>query len=88
MAVMVALGLVSRTDARHDGHVYGFGLETEICDACHSFRHDPQKVCNQSSKVNGWNKTLVYIFYGDISSEPSTTQVVTYRARQLLLIIQ
>lgn len=27
--VTVALGLVSRTEARHDGQVYGFGLEVE-----------------------------------------------------------
>ena len=27
--VTVALGLVSRTKALHDGHVYGLGLEVE-----------------------------------------------------------
>lgn len=70
--VTVALGLVSRTEARHDGHVYGFGFEAETWDACHenhSFKHDPQKVCKQSSKVNGWNKISVHIFRGNVSFE-------------------
>lgn len=72
--VTVAFGLVSRTEARHDGHVYGFGFEAEAWDACHenhSFRHDPQKVCKQSSKVKGWNKTSVQIFWRDVSFETS-----------------
>jgi hypothetical protein len=59
----VALCLVSRTGARHDGHV-----KTEVpggggsgpfstawaCHANQSFKQAPQKVCRQSRSVRGW----------------------------------
>jgi hypothetical protein len=55
--VTVAFGLVSLTEARHDGQVNGFGFEGVACEACHenhSLRQDPQKVCKQSRRVRGW----------------------------------
>lgn len=56
--VTVAFGLVPRTSARHDGQVYGCvtrrDCEAEVaCHENHSFRQEPQKVCKQSSRVNG-----------------------------------
>lgn len=60
--VTVALCFVSRTGARHDGHVYGLvpaGMELGLlraalnCQLNHSFRHAPQKVCRQSRSVSG-----------------------------------
>lgn len=45
--VTVAFGLVSRTEARHDGQVYGFDWDEdgrEACDVNHSLRQEPQKV--------------------------------------------
>lgn len=55
--VTLASGLVSRTVARHDGQVKGCGFKVSAWEATeenHSFRHEPQKVCRQSSRVNGW----------------------------------
>jgi hypothetical protein len=60
--VTVALCFVSRTGARHDGHVYGVELagtelgllrEADSCHENHSFKHEPQKVCRQSRSVKG-----------------------------------
>jgi hypothetical protein len=59
----VALCLVSRTEARHDGQVNrtssgagGLGDRSIFAfwKLNHSFRHAPQNVCRQSSSVNGW----------------------------------
>lgn len=53
--VTVAFGLVDRTEARHDGQVYGWReLAVEAWKANHSFRQAPQKVCRQSRSVSGW----------------------------------
>jgi hypothetical protein len=53
--VTVALGCVLRTEARHDGHVYGWiEVAAEAWKANHSLRQAPQKVCRQSSSVRGW----------------------------------
>lgn len=58
----VALFLVSRTGARHDGHVYGVepeGTESRLLREAvswnenHSFKHAPQKVWRQSRRVRG-----------------------------------
>lgn len=54
---MPAFGLVSRTEARHDGQVNGLGFEVEAWETCHenhSLRQDPQKVWRQSRSVRGW----------------------------------
>jgi hypothetical protein len=59
----VALCLVSLTGARHEGHVNGAasdggGLGAFSIFAAwklnHSFKHEPQNVCRQSSRVSGW----------------------------------
>lgn len=59
----MALCLVSRTGARHDGQVKRTvsgvgGIGNLSIDAAwklnHSFRQEPQKVCRQSSRVRGW----------------------------------
>jgi hypothetical protein len=61
--VTVALFLVARTTARHDGHVKGVapgggGLGDVRLEASwkanHSLRQLPQKVCRQSRRVRGW----------------------------------
>lgn len=55
--MILASGLVSRTGARHDGQVKGFGLEAEAWEDCHenhSLRQEPQKVWRQSRRVRGW----------------------------------
>lgn len=53
--VTVALGCVVRTEARHEGQVYGcIDVAVEAWKANHSFRQAPQKVCRQSSSVSGW----------------------------------
>ena len=53
--VTVALGCVVRTEARHEGHVYGcIEVAVEAWKANHSFRQAPQKVCRQSKRVSGW----------------------------------
>jgi hypothetical protein len=61
--VTVALCFVSRTGARHEGHVYGSPVSgsgegearcEESWKANHSLRQEPQKVCRQSRRVRGW----------------------------------
>lgn len=60
--VTVALGWVERTEARHDGHVYGCSeVAVEAWKTNHSFRQAPQKVCRQSSSVSGWWSRSVHI---------------------------
>jgi len=60
--VTVALGWVERTEARHEGHVYGWSeVAVEAWKANHSFRQAPQKVCRQSSSVSGWWSRSVQI---------------------------
>jgi hypothetical protein len=60
--VTVALGCVDRTEARHDGHVYGCSDVAVVAwNANHSFRHAPQKVWRQSSSVSGWYSRSVQI---------------------------
>lgn len=59
----MALGLVSRTAARHDGQVNRGGFDDPeeggcrgrvACQENHSLRHEPQKVWRQSRRVRGW----------------------------------
>jgi hypothetical protein len=53
--VTVALGCVVRTEARHEGHVYGWiEVAVEAWNWNHSLRQAPQKVCRQSRRVRGW----------------------------------
>lgn len=67
----VALCRVPRTCARHDGQVKildpglgGSGAFSAVvcCQRNQSVRQEPQKVCRQSSSVNGSNRTSVHIF--------------------------
>jgi hypothetical protein len=61
--VTVAFGRVKRTEARHEGQVYGCMLRaTEAWWANHSFKQPPQKECRQSSRVRGWNNTSLHIY--------------------------
>jgi hypothetical protein len=66
----VALCLVSRTGARHDGQVKttasgvgGVGAFSTVAawKWNHSFRQEPQNVCRQSSRVSGWYRRSVQI---------------------------
>jgi len=53
--VTKAFGWVVRTEARHDGQVYGcIDVAVDAWKANHSLRHAPQKVCRQSRRVSGW----------------------------------
>lgn len=70
----VELCLVSRTDARHDGHVKmgasgaggsGAFLAASACQSNHSFRQAPQKVCRQSRSVSGLYSNSVHICIGE-----------------------
>jgi len=67
----VALCLVSRTGARHDGHVKtgesaGGGVAAfsaaAACQLNHSFTQAPQKVWRQSSRVRGWYRISAQIW--------------------------
>lgn len=66
----VELCLVSRTEARHDGHVKteepgtggsGALVAAFACQSNHSFRQAPQKVCRQSRRVRGLYRSSVQI---------------------------
>lgn len=66
----VELCLVSRTEARHDGHVKmgasgaggsGAFFAAVACQSNHSFRQAPQKVCRQSRRVSGLYSSSVHI---------------------------
>ena len=66
----MALRLVSRTGARHDGQVktiasgvggVGAFSTVEAWKWNHSFKQEPQKVCRQSSRVSGWYRRSVHI---------------------------
>jgi len=53
--VTKAFGCVVRTEARHDGHVYGWiDVAVDAWKANHSLRHAPQNVWRQSRSVSGW----------------------------------
>lgn len=64
---------VPLTDSRHDGQVYGWVMRRlffaeAACQVNHSLKHDPQKVCRQSSSVSGWYRISVHIYRMSASS--------------------